>query len=214
MNRKRIAAITTGLVAVAAIGGYFFYTNTNSSAYAEAVATPTISQEHGKTVKTFELVAKEVDWNLDQENKVKAWTYNGLVPGSQIRVKQGDVVRVKLKNQLNDLVSIHWHGYPVPNSMDGIPGMTQNAVRPNETFTYEFDATVPGTYWYHSHQDSANQVDKGLYGTLVVEAKDEQPTARDYTLVLDEWMPAAGGAMNHDAMSMGGMDHSQMNMGQ
>nr|WP_081756700.1 multicopper oxidase family protein [Gorillibacterium massiliense] len=141
------------------------------------------------------------------------WTFNNMVPGPQIRVKQGDTVKVNLKNELPVPVSIHWHGYPVPNNMDGIPGVTQNAVKPGETYTYEFKATVPGTYWYHSHQDSVNQVDRGLYGTLVVEGPNDDKVDRDYTLVLDEWVSNGTGMSGMDMSSdMSGMDHSQMNM--
>ena len=100
-----------------------------------------------------------------------AWTFNGSVPGPEIRVKEGENVKIKLKNELPEPVTIHWHGLPVPNNMDGIPGVTMNAVQPGKSFTYEFKATVPGTYWYHSHQNSADQVDKGLYGSLIVEKK-------------------------------------------
>ncbi|KAF9141833.1 hypothetical protein BGX30_004033 [Mortierella sp. GBA39] len=95
--------------------------------------------------------------------------------------------------------------------MDGIPGVTQDAVEPGKTFTYEFKATVPGTYWYHSHQDSVNQVDKGLYGSLVVEYP--QDTAdRDYTLVLDEWMSSGDMDMDNDGMNMAGHDMSMYDL--
>ncbi|MEQ7050209.1 multicopper oxidase family protein [Paenibacillaceae sp. P-4] len=160
--------------------------------------------------------------NLEVSNGVvlPVWTFNNSVPGPQIRVKVGDTVKIKLENELPEPVSIHWHGYPVPNGMDGIPGVTQDAVVPGKSFIYEFKATVPGTYWYHSHQDSVNQVDKGLYGSLIVEDPKEQ-VDRDYALVLDEWMSI--GKMNteraeekksenHSDMSMSDMDHSKINM--
>ncbi len=100
--------------------------------------------------------------------------------------------------------------------MDGIPGVTQNAVQPGKSFVYEFKATVPGTYWYHSHQDGANQVDKGLYGAFIVEGTDEK-VDRDYTLVLDEWMSMGDmdmSSMDNSSMNMdmSSMDHSNMNM--
>ncbi|MDA6151430.1 multicopper oxidase domain-containing protein, partial [Escherichia coli] len=79
---------------------------------------------------------------------VNALTFNGSVPGSQIRVKQGEKVKINLKNELNEPVSIHWHGIRVPNDMDGIPGVTQNAVQPGKSFTYEFTPEDPGTYMY------------------------------------------------------------------
>jgi len=125
------------------------------------------------TGNTFELVAKEARHQLNDEVNVTAWTFNGSVPGSQIRVKEGEKVKINLKNELPDPVSIHWHGIPLPNEMDGIPGVTQNAVKPGESFTYEFVASHPGTYMYHTHQDGVNQIDKGLYGSFIVEPKNK-----------------------------------------
>jgi FtsP/CotA-like multicopper oxidase with cupredoxin domain len=141
-----------------------------------------------QTGNEFTIVAKEAAHKLTNDITLPVFTYNGSVPGTEIRIKEGENVKIHLKNELSEPVTIHWHGYPVPNDMDGIPGVTMNAVQPGETFTYEFKATVPGTYWYHSHQDSVNQVDKGLYGALIVEPKEKEAIDRDYTLVLDEWM--------------------------
>ncbi len=170
------------------------------------------------TGKAFTLTAKVSNQELAPGVTLPVWTFNNSVPGPEIRVKQGETAKITLKNELPEPVSIHWHGYPVPNAMDGVPGVTQNAVQPGESFTYEFQATVPGTYWYHSHQDSANQVDRGLYGALIVEPKDGPKVDRDYTLVLDEWMSTgmnmSGGSMSESNMpgmdNMGNMDHSQM----
>lgn len=161
--------------------------------------------------KEFTITAQTSNLKVSDDLTLPVWTFNNSVPGPQIRVKVGDTVKIKLKNELEEPVSIHWHGYPVPNNMDGIPGVTQDAVPAGKEFTYEFKATVPGTYWYHSHQDSVNQLDKGLYGTLIVEDPHENYD-RDYTLVLDEWM--SSGEMDMSNMEgMEGMDHSQMNMG-
>ncbi len=159
--------------------------------------------------KEINLTAKEALLQINDKVKLPVYTYNGSVPGAQIRIKQGDRVKINFKNELPEPTTIHWHGYPVPNSQDGVPGVTMNAIKPGETFTYEFTATVPGTYFYHSHQESAKQVDKGLYGTLIVEPKNEEKVDRDYTLVLDEWMsnPDEGN------MDMSGMDHSNMGHG-
>ncbi|MGP3562777.1 multicopper oxidase family protein [Geobacillus sp. BK01] len=168
--------------------------------------------------KDIHLTAKEALLPINDQVKLPVYTYNGSVPGAQIRVKQGDTVKIVVKNELPEPTTIHWHGYPVPNSQDGVPGVTMDAIQPGETFTYEFTATVPGTYWYHSHQKSAEQVDKGLYGTLIVEPKNEEKVDRDYTLVLDEWMsnPNAENENNMNMngnMDMSGMDHSNMNNG-
>ncbi len=138
--------------------------------------------------KEIHLTAKETLLQINDQVQFPVYTYNGSVPGAQIRVKQGERVKIVFKNELPEPTAIHWHGYPVPNDQDGVPGVTMDAIKPGETFTYEFTATVPGTYWYHSHQKSAEQVDKGLYGTLIVEPKEGEQVDRDYTLVLDEWM--------------------------
>ncbi|MBP0726847.1 multicopper oxidase family protein [Bacillus sp. RG28] len=168
------------------------------------------------------LVAKEGKQTLKNGVVVPVWTFNGAAPGPEIRVKKGEHVKITLKNELPAPVSIHWHGYPVPNSMDGIPGVTQDAIAPGKSFTYEFTANKVGTYWYHSHQDSVNQLDRGLYGALIVE--DNEKFDRDYTLMLDEWVSnkdeikkqldqmVSGGAKSDKDMNMSGMDHSSMNM--
>ena len=113
-----------------------------------------------------------------------AWAYNGTVPGPELRVRQGDRVKVILINHLPAATSIHWHGINVPNEMDGVAGITQDAVAPGGFFVYEFIANEPGTYWYHSHQDTMNQVPRGLFGSLVVEPNGSTPTVRDYTLMI------------------------------
>ncbi|MFX3618758.1 MAG: multicopper oxidase family protein [Sporolactobacillus sp.] len=133
------------------------------------------------------LVAEKGKQKLSSGVTVPVWTFNGSAPGPEIRVEKGQKIRVTLKNKLTAPVSIHWHGYPVPNKMDGIPGVTQDAVAPGKSFTYEFVADKTGTYWYHSHQDSVNQVDRGLYGAFIVEDPKEKYD-KDYTLMLDEWV--------------------------
>lgn len=147
-----------------------------------------IEPKAGQPIKRFTLVAQESSLTIKDGLTIPVWTYNGTVPGPELRVQQGDFVQVELKNELKDPVTIHWHGYPLLSAMDGVPGVNQDSVRPGETFTYEFSADVAGTYWYHSHQEGAKQVDKGLYGALVVEPKDEPKPDRDFTLILDEWM--------------------------
>ncbi len=203
------------------------------SSNASLTASPSASPS-GQTVKTEVLTGKEFNLTAEASNQeiapgktLPVWTFNNSVPGPQIRVKQGDTVKINLKNELSVPVTIHWHGVPVPNAMDGIPGVTQNAVQPGQTFTYEFKANVPGTYWYHSHQDSVNQLDRGLYGSFIVEGNDDEKVDRDYTLMLDEWissgetMDMSGGMSGMDmtdgedmsGMDMSSMDHNGMDMG-
>ncbi|MET3682716.1 FtsP/CotA-like multicopper oxidase with cupredoxin domain [Alkalibacillus flavidus] len=159
-----------------------------------------------KNKKEYTLIAQEEQWQLDENNKVNAWTYNGTVPGEPLRVTEGDVLSVKLKNELSEPVTIHWHGVVLPNVMDGVPDLTQKAVQPGESYTYEFVADDPGTYWYHSHQDSAYQVDKGLYGSLIVEERDGPTHDNDQTLILDEWnIDGQNQLTSMPNMMMGGM---------
>ncbi|QYR22360.1 multicopper oxidase family protein [Paenibacillus sp. sptzw28] len=139
-------------------------------------------------VRTFELKAAKTSLVLTGGKKSKAWTYNGFTPGPELRVREGDRVIVNLVNENIDKgVTIHWHGVVLPCSQDGVPGVTQNAVWPGEQFTYEFIAGHPGTYWYHSHQQSSQQAKMGLIGRLIVEPKGETfRYDRDYAVTLLE----------------------------
>lgn len=149
--------------------------------------------------KIINIEAKETHWIFNDEIMDMAWTYNGTLPGQEIRVNEGDHVRIVLKNSLSEPTALHLHGLPVPNEMDGVPGVTQNAVLPGEEFVYEFVADTPGTYWYHSHQKGAEQVGKGLYGAFIVEPKDQKDVTLDQMIIIDEWS-----SMGRD---MSGMDH-------
>lgn len=100
---------------------------------------------------------------------VAAWAFNGQVPGPELTATVGDVLEVTLRNRdIGRGVTLHWHGYDVPNSQDGVPGVTQAAVLPGQEFVYRFRADQVGTYWYHTHSASDVGVRKGLYGVLVV----------------------------------------------
>jgi plastocyanin len=142
-------------------------------------------------LREFTLTAQEVDWQLMPGTTVKAWTYNGTVPGPELRVTEGDLVRVTLQNRLPVPTTIHWHGVDVPNAMDGVPGLTQDAVPPGGSFVYEFTATNPGTRWYHPHQDAEVQTPLGLFGPLIIEPRtpptDQPLYDREYTYSLSEW---------------------------
>ncbi len=108
---------------------------------------------------------------------VAGYTVNGTTPGPTIRARQGQLVEVRFANDsVPGGVTLHWHGVAVPNAMDGVAGVTQDALAPGQSFTYRFVATQAGTYWYHSHQVSHEQVIGGLYGALVIEPKDAKAT--------------------------------------
>ena len=125
-----------------------------------------------KGVKVFRLMAMPVRWEVSPGQFVTALAYNEQVPGPQIRVHRGDTVRIELTNHLMQPTTIHWHGVTVPNAMDGVPYVTQDPVMPGETFTYQFKVVdPPGTYLYHSHLNSTEQVGDGLYGAFIVEPR-------------------------------------------
>jgi FtsP/CotA-like multicopper oxidase with cupredoxin domain len=124
-------------------------------------------------VKVFDLTVEEIQWEVAKGQFVDAMAFNGQVPGPEIRVSEGDRVRFVVQNQMTEPFVLHFHGLTVPNSEDGVPYITQPPVMPGEYWTYEFTIEdPPGMYVYHSHFNSAEQVDKGLYGSLIVEPKD------------------------------------------
>jgi manganese oxidase len=140
--------------------------------------------------KEFDLTAKIVDWEVSPGKTVKAWTYNGEVPGPQIKVNVGDKVRVVLKNDLPESTAIHFHGLEVPNAMDGVPYITQPEVLPGKSFTYEFVAKGPAMGMYHSHNDAQQQVPDGMVGVFQVGEMplppNTGPVAQEVPMVLND----------------------------
>lgn len=144
-------------------------------------------------VKCFDLTASVVQWETEPGKRVEGWAYNGQVPGPMIRVKEGDRVRVTLKNELNESTVIHFHGVELPNDQDGVPYITQPPIKPDEVYTYEF--TVPvgnaGSHMYHSHHNAAKQVGLGLLGAFIVEPIRPRAIEKvdvDYTMILNDGM--------------------------
>jgi FtsP/CotA-like multicopper oxidase with cupredoxin domain len=127
-----------------------------------------------------------------------AWCYNGTVPGPEIRIRQGERLRVEVENGLAEETTIHWHGVRVPNSMDGVPQLTQKPIGADESFVYEFDAIDAGTFWYHPHQRSYEQVGRGLYGPLIIEEPEPVRVDRDVTWVLGDWRLTKSGELSED----------------
>ena len=117
----------------------------------------------------------------------EVWAYDGRVPGPLLRVPQGGRLRVELANDLPAPTTIHWHGLRLENAMDGVPGLTQAPVAPGGRFLYDFAAPDAGTFWYHSHERSFEQVARGLHGLLVVDEPEPPQVDHDEALVLDDW---------------------------
>jgi FtsP/CotA-like multicopper oxidase with cupredoxin domain len=141
-------------------------------------------------VKVFEVTCTEGKWAVTPDEPVDAMMYNGMVPGPEIRVTEGDKVRVICNNQMTtQSTAIHFHGVLVPNNMDGVPFITQDPIKPGGSFTYEFTAKNPGSHMYHSHHNAAEQVTKGLMGAFIIEPKDKSAEPKvdaEYTLVLND----------------------------
>ena len=151
-------------------------------------------------VKVYDLVCQVVQWEVTPDNRVEAWTYNGVTPGPEVRVTEGDKVRFNVTNELPQSTAVHWHGLMLPNSMDGVPFITQPPIKPGESFTYEFPIREgnAGAHMYHSHNNAAFQVTKGLLGAFIVEPKDAATRPaydRDYTLILNDG-PIGGFSLN------------------
>ncbi len=144
----------------------------------------------------------------EPNDMTNAWCFNGQIPGPEIRVQQGDRIRVIVDNALDEETTVHWHGMRVPNAMDGVSHLTQTPIAPGNTFTYEFDAVDAGTFWYHPHQRSFEQVGRGLYGPLIVEEKKPIRVDRDITWVLDDWRLAADGQISDDFGNLHDMSHN------
>jgi uncharacterized cupredoxin-like copper-binding protein len=133
--------------------------------------------------KQFELTAEIVDWELEPGKTVRAWTYNGQVPGPLIKVAVGDRVRIVVKNELPQSTALHLHGIDIPNAMDGVPFVTQDPITPGESFSYEFVAKLPAVGMYHSHDYALGQVSDGMAGAILV---GDQPLPAGYGPVSQE----------------------------
>jgi CopA family copper-resistance protein len=116
-----------------------------------------------------------------------AITVNGTLPAPLLRLREGENVRLVVRNYLEEDTSIHWHGLIVPMEMDGVPGISFPGIKPHSTFTYEFPLRQSGTYWYHSHSGLQEQV--GHYGPLIIDPAGADPVSydREHVIVLSDW---------------------------
>ncbi|MBM2614353.1 multicopper oxidase family protein [Actinoplanes sp. LDG1-06] len=156
---RQFSRLTSMAAVVALVAGAGFATRPGPSSRHEHA--PLVAANVGEPTKRFTLTA-----SIARDG---AWAFNGQVPGPELAVTVGDVLEVTLRNKdISRGVTLHWHGYDVPNDQDGVPGVTQDAVMPGGEFVYRFRADQAGTYWYHTHSASDIGVRKGLYGVLVV----------------------------------------------
>jgi FtsP/CotA-like multicopper oxidase with cupredoxin domain len=142
-------------------------------------------------VKEFHLVAEPVVREMASGFKAHLWGYNGQSPGPTIEVVEGDRVRIFVTNRLPEHTSIHWHGQRLPNGMDGVSGLNQPAIKPGQTYVYEFVARRPGTFMYHPHADEMAQMAMGMMGSWVTHPKEKHPLIeevdRDFIFLLNAY---------------------------
>ncbi len=124
---------------------------------------------------------------LDLGPETAVWAFNQQVPGPLLRYRQGDILSLEVENQLKVPTTIHWHGLRVPVEMDGVPFLSQKPIEPGATYHYEFKLHDSGTFWYHPHVDSSQQVGRGLRGALIVDELQSPQVDRDVLWVLDDW---------------------------
>ena len=163
-----------------------------------AMAATALLPTTGRAAPAFRLKATPVTVRILPEGGglTRMLGFNGSTPGPELRVRQGDRVSVSFENGSGHRSAIHWHGIHLDNAMDGVPDLTQAAVKPGETFGYAFDVPYAGTYWYHAHHRSWEQVARGLYGPLIVEEPEPPAVDHDITVVLDDWRLERGGALH------------------
>lgn len=157
-------------------------------------------------VKVFDLTAAPVRWTILPGVTVDAYAYNGEIPGPRIHIRQGDRVRIHVRNELPEATTVHWHGLILPNQMDGPAKITQAPIEPGGSYTYEFTAIQHGTYFYHPHAKPDRTQALGLYGALIIDpanASDEVAADHEYVIQLQEWLKREG--LTYPAMPMDGM---------
>jgi FtsP/CotA-like multicopper oxidase with cupredoxin domain len=138
-------------------------------------------------IKVFHLIAEPVKRQLVPNKTVDLWGYNGSAPGPTIQITQGDRVRIVVDNHLPEPTSMHWHGFEIPHSMDGGPGISQDPILPGGRFVYEFTLHQAGTFFYHSHM--AMQEMMGMLGAFIMHPKvpDSPRVDKDFVLLLQEY---------------------------
>jgi FtsP/CotA-like multicopper oxidase with cupredoxin domain len=222
LTRRSLIRGAAGLTGVISLGGLAACSSDAPvRPGAKAVASAEAARRRpGRSVVTARLTPRRVTVDLGSRH-VDTWAYADSVPGPLLRATAGDVMRVDVDNQLSAATSVHWHGVALRNDMDGVPGITQEPIGAGDSFRYEFTAPDPGTYFYHPH--SGVQLDRGLYGVLVVDDPAE-PGGYDaeWVVVLDDWLDGTGRTPDQVLVKlresrstggmdgMGGMDHGSM----
>jgi FtsP/CotA-like multicopper oxidase with cupredoxin domain len=133
--------------------------------------------------------------------------FNGSMPGPELRVRRGERVNIAVENGLDEGTAVHWHGIRLENQMDGVPMLTQELIEPSDTKTYSFIPPDEGTYWYHSHYISHEQVARGMMGALIVEDKTPPDVDHDITVLMADWQVQEDGSLFDDFNDMHSVAH-------
>ncbi|WP_041547034.1 MULTISPECIES: multicopper oxidase family protein [unclassified Nocardioides] len=222
ITRRALLRGTAALGGATALAGLASCSRSGGTAVGPTAPAVTAAEDArrraGGQLVTARLTPRPVTLDLGGR-AVDTWAYGDAVPGPLLRARAGDLLRVEVDNQLPVDTSVHWHGIALRNDMDGVPGVTQDPIGAAATFRYEFTVPDPGTYFYHPH--SGVQLDRGLYGVLLVDGPDEEDADQEWVVVLDDWVDGtgrtpdqvleslrAGGGGGHG--SMAGMDHGSM----
>jgi FtsP/CotA-like multicopper oxidase with cupredoxin domain len=137
------------------------------------------------TTRFYQLTATEFDWKISDQKTITASGFNESLLGPELRARKGDTLVIKVKNNLKEATIIHWHGIRLPASMDGTDSV-QKPIQPGEEFEYRFVVPDAGTFWYHSHFNETKQVERGMYGALIVEDDTDPVFDADKTLMIDD----------------------------
>lgn len=148
----------------------------------------------------FNIIAKPGKTNIVGPDfpSTDVWGFNGEVPGSPIRVTLGQTVDATVHNALDVPTAVHWHGIRLANAMDGVAGLTQPAIKPGESFRYQFKPPDSGTYWYHSHVNAYEQIGRGLYGPLIIDEVTPPVVDRDIIWMIDDWRLLEDASISND----------------
>jgi len=144
----------------------------------------------------------------DTHLSLPIWGYEGDTPGRSLKIEQGGVLDLSLLNRLPEPTSIHWHGIRTPNNMDGVPDVTQAAVATDNEFRYRFRCDDAGTFWYHPHANSAEQIGRGLYGPLIVTEQHPLKVDRELVWTIADWKINEDGQADHDYRQMHDNSHA------
>ena len=198
LTRRQLLTASAGALGMATLAACARSSPTNSPTTTAGLVSPTSDavraaeaarRTAGQRTVAATLNPRPVTLDLGGPT-VNTWAYGDTVPGPLLRARAGDLLRVTVKNDTPMETSVHWHGVALRNDMDGVPGLTQQPIAGGGSFTYEFTAPDPGTYFYHPHDI---QLDRGLYGVLVVDDPHEPGRYdHEWVLVLDDWTDGAG----------------------